>query len=67
MIKKFIRYVVSNKYCILHCVLSARLRIDTWIYHGTYLICQATYVAHVQLVSSYNEWLFQKVQGRVPQ
>ena len=49
MIKKFIRYL--SKYSVLHCVLSARLRIDTWIHHGT----SRVKLALVQLASYCNE------------
>ena len=45
-LNKSIRYVINNKYCVLHCVLSARLWIDTWIHHGT----SRLKLAHVQLV-----------------
>ena len=37
--------------------------IYTWIYHGT----SRLKLAHVQLASNCNEWLFQEVQGRVSQ
>ena len=62
-LKKSITYVINNKYCVLHCVLSARLWIDTCIYHGTSLLK----LAHVQLVFNCNEWLLQEVQGEVSQ
>ena len=62
-LKKSIRYVINNKYCVLYCVLSARLWIDIWIHHGT----SCLKLAHVQLAFNCDEWLFQEVQGRVSQ
>ena len=62
-LKKSIKYVINNKYCVLHCVLSARLWIDTWIHHGT----SRVKLVHVQLMFNCNKWLFQEVQGRVSQ